>query len=341
MRIRLSYLIVFLIAFTACEKEDEPVVLPEPGPVQRATVVMGTRYEDQVYFRLRSGKTWTAPYNNYDLAFETSPTGLSIYLNSGKFMFACNTGTSDFLNADSTGKIWINDADNALPDSLALSNWWTAAFADPLGLSDVYVIDRGRTEHSGTDRYRKFQVIKANDAYYEVRFSLVNNTNVTVLNIPKNRDYSLVYLSFSNNGKVVQEQAPVSREWDFVFTKYTHQYFDQPVTSPFRYYPVTGALINRWGGTEGIRMKKDSVPDYLSFDAFAWESTQGRQFLPNADIIGYEWKAYNFNSAMFTMVPDLYYVIRDRDGFYYKIRFIDFYDQSGNKGTVTFEYQRL
>jgi hypothetical protein len=31
----------------------------------------------------------------------------------------------------------------------------------------------------------------------------------------------------------------------------------------------------------------------------------------------------------------------DHNGIYYKLRMLDFYDQNGIKGTVTFEFQRI
>ena len=58
-------------------------------------------------------------------------------------------------------------------------------------------------------------------------------------------------------------------------------------------------------------------------------------------MIGYDWKYYNLDAALYTIEPGLAYVIRDRDGFYYKLRFIDFYSEAGEKGYPKFEYVRL
>ena len=41
------------------------------------------------------------------------------------------------------------------------------------------------------------------------------------------------------------------------------------------------------------------------------------------------------------LIPDMNYVIRDRDGFFYKLRFIDFNNDMGEKGYPKFEYVRL
>ena len=60
-----------------------------------------------------------------------------------------------------------------------------------------------------------------------------------------------------------------------------------------------------------------------------------------SDVIGYDWKYYDFDDGVYTIEPDHNYVIRDRDGFIYKLRYIDFYSDLGEKGYPTFEFVRL
>lgn len=335
-------LLLLIISFFAlsCQKEDEAVVLPLPGEVLQLVAEMGNNYDDQVYVSLKKGQVHVVPYRNFDLAFEASPLGFHIYLNGAKYMFATRTGSNDFFQADTLGAFWQVDAEQLYADSTAIGNWWIQSAANANGVSDVFVIDRGRLDHSGAERYRKLQVLNADDVHYEIRFSHLDNSNVTVMNIPKDQSYSLMYFSFSNNGTVVQ-QAPPADDWDFVFTKYTHVYFDEPVGSPYRYYPVTGALLNIWNQTSGSVMKLDSVPNYVPFDQFKYDNVQGMPFSGNADVIGFDWKYYDFNNSQYFITPDLYFVLKDKSGYYFKMRMIDFYDQSGNKGTVTVEYQRI
>ncbi len=324
----------------SCQKEDEAIVLPLPGNVENLVAPMGVNYDDQVYVSLAKGKVFTIPYRNYDLAFEASAQGFHIYLNGAKFMFAANSGTSDYFVADTTNCTWKVDAEQLTADSSAIGNWWVQSVSNISGYSNVFLIDRGRLDHSGNDRYRKIQVMHADDVHYQIRFSGLDNSNIVVMNVPKDPAYALMYFSFASNGAVVQ-QAPPSADWDFVFTKYTHVYFSEPLNSPYRYYPVCGALLNIWNQTSCTVMKLDSVADYVPFSDFKYANVAGRPFSSDADEIGFEWKYYDFNNSQYFITPDLYYVLKDRNGFYYKMRMIDFYDQSGNKGTITLEYQRI
>lgn len=184
------------------------------------------------------------------------------------------------------------------------------------------------------------QVISVSEQQYKIRFCNMDNSELTEMNIPKDPAYSLIYFSFDNGGKIVQ-CAPPANEWDIVFTRYTHVFFDEPYGSVYRNYTVSGVLINRWNNVTGVRLQKDSSAFYIPFSQFNATNISSVNFIPNADVIGYKWKFYDFNSSQYTMVPDLYYLIKSHNGFIYKIRMVDFYDAQGNKGTITFEYQRL
>lgn len=340
MRSFLYISILMIVALTGCQKEDEAIVLPAPGPVQQVMAELGSNYDDQVYVSLSKGTMHTVSYRTFDLAFEASPQGRHIYLNGAKYMFLSHTGNADIALADSAGSSWQVDAEHLGDDSTAFGNWWSSASVNSNGCSNVVVVDRGRLDHTGADRFRKIQVIEADDVHYRIRFSNIDNSGLTEMDIPKNPNYSLMYFSFNNGGTMVQ-QAPPKNDWDFVFTKYTHVYYDEPLTSPFRYYPVTGVIINFWNDVSGSVAKKDSTPDYVPFMDFEYGHVYPMPFTYKADVVGFDWKYYDFGSSQYYIRPDLYFVLKDNQGFYYKLRMVDFYDHSGNKGTVTFEYQRI
>ena len=113
--------------------------------------------------------------------------------------------------------------------------------------------------------------------------------------------------------------APKKEDWDMVFTKYTYTYYSEPVTSPYRHYLVTGALLNKWAGCENEQMRKDSTAGYVPFDEFAPSNIASVNFNQLAGTIGFSWKDYDFTLG-YIIVPDRYYLLRDTRGFVYKIR---------------------
>lgn len=336
MKKELILLFLSAIFFASCEKEDTPITLPPPGDVEVMSAAMGLNYDDQVYVDFETGFSKTVPYRSYDLSFEASPTGFRVYLNTGKLMFVANTFSTDMATADSTGKEWKTETEHLYDDSTAFGQW-----VDISGnsLGQVYVVDRGRVEHFGASRWRKIQLISVNNNEYRIRYSLYNNTQMQEFVIPKNTDYSLMYFSFENGGNMV-EVAPVKNLWDVVFTKYTYTYYTEPINSPYRYYLVTGALLNKWAGNENEIVKLDSTIAYKPFETITSADIGNYQLTNLAGKIGFGWKDYDF-SLGYTITQNQFYLLKDPSGFIYKIKFIDFYDDQGNKGTAKFEYQRL
>ena len=339
MKNNLFIFFISIIFFASCEKEDTAIVLPSPGSLEHQSVSLGSNFEYQAYVSLGNNSIVTRDYMHaYDLAFEASSQGTRVYLNNARMMFACNTGSLDISVADSSGKHWRFDQEKLNPDSTAIGNWWIAA-ATQNNISNVFYIDRG-AQILGNDRYKKFQILSVTNLKYRVRFSNCDNNGVVEIDVPKDTTYSLMYLSFDNGGKVVQV-APPKDQWDFVFTRYTHEYFEYPESSPYRHYTVTGALLNVWNDVQGCKNKLDSTPNYVAFDSCNANYMNQYLFSKQADIIGYDWKYYVINDNHYYLTPNLYFIIQDKNGFYYKLRILDYYDPQGNRGTVTFQYQRM
>lgn len=331
-------LFVTAIAFltSSCMKEDKAIVLPPPGDQQTMSASMGINYDDQVYVDLATGAKKTVPYRIYDLAFEASPNGFRVYLNTGKLMFVANTHSVDLVSADSTGKEWKTETEHLYDDSTAFGDWRNN---NGQSLNEVYVIDRGRVEHFGAARWRKMQILSVNNNEYVIRFSMYDNSQLTDFTIPKNSLYSLMYFSFENGGHTV-EVAPPQNQWHLVFTKYTYTYYSEPVNSPYRYYLVTGALLNKWAGNTNEIVQQDSTANYKLYNDVTAADLTGYQLTDLAGKIGFSWKEFDFNLG-YIIYNDRFYLLRDSQGYVYKIRFYDFYDDQGNKGTAKFEYQRL
>lgn len=335
----LSYLFVILISFSSCMKEDDAIQLPPPGNMQQMIAVMGPNYDQQVYVSLANHSAVSRPYRAYDLAFEVLDGNMRIWTNSGKVMMIARSGSYDIIHADSTGRYWWVDNEQHHPDSSAMGNWWQ--IASLANGSEVMIVDRGKTEYTGNNRFRKFQVISAGPySDYHIRYSLYDNSELHDIVVPRDTAYSLVYFSFDNNGQLVN-QAPPKDEWDFVFTKYTHVYFEYPPGSVFRNYPVAGVQLNIWNHIKAVHLQKDSLPGYMDYGVFAYPDVYGYPWTYASDIIGFSWKYFDFNNSRYYVYPNNYFVVCGENGLYYKLRFLDFYDKNGNKGTVTFEYQRI
>ena len=52
------------------------------------------------------------------------------------------------------------------------------------------------------------------------------------------------------------------------------------------------------------------------------------------NVIGYDWKIYDFDTGFYTIDPSATYILSDTEGYFYKLRFIDFYNENGEKGSI-------
>ncbi|MEP7263745.1 MAG: HmuY family protein [Bacteroidota bacterium] len=337
MKKALIYIIV-LLAVASCEKEEKPFVLPPPGDLTKVVADIGTNYLKAVYISLAKNTQQTRNWQDWDIAFEASETGSYVYLNEGKYMFACHTNSSDFATADSTGKEWRLDNDELTDDSTAVGKWWSNSTS-----SDVMVIDRGRIYYVGitaSQRFKKIKIEHVNANEYVFSFCDYGSNTPVSYTITKDPNHSLMYFSFDDGGKMV-DMSPPKDDWDFVLTRYAHIYYGEPLNSPYRNYMVNGGLNNKWNGVTGVRMIKDVSTSYIPFAQVTSNDAALHSYSEEANTIGFEWKIVDINTGAYNIVPDIYYILKDKNGFYYKIRFVDFYDDNGTKGYITFEYQRL
>jgi hypothetical protein len=137
-------------------------------------------------------------------------------------------------------------------------------------------------------------------------------------------------LSLNGTGSIVSIEPP-KEEWDLIFTQFTNIFYDEDPPLP---YLVTGCIINRNVVEVCQVYDKD-------FEAITIEDIDKCPFSKNINTIGYDWKIYDFDTGQYKVYSNQNYIIKSTEDKYYKLHFIDYYDQQGNKGTPTFEFQEL
>lgn len=321
----LKYLSIILavVGFTSCERDEKAVPKPLPNDAEHDSLSMGSNYAWQVYYDLETGKMVAKnKKTDWDLGFETAADGFHVFLNSGKSMFVYNTHNSNFdaVN-DTAGKLKDRSWDEASgnPDSTAIGDWTKDKY--------VYLIDRGYDENGERVGFKKVQFLKVDASSYEVKIADINGSNMVQKVIGKDAAYNLMFLSLQASDLVSVE--PPKDKWDIVFTQYTHVFYDTEEIMP---YLVTGCLMNRYN-TEAV---KDTVN---TFDEINFDLLQTFTFSKAINTIGYDWKIYSNN--VYTTNPDFIYIIKNRNDLYFKLHFLDFYNATGEKGSPSFEYQKL
>jgi len=335
-------LVIFFISLfflTACFKEDEKITPHDSGNVKTQAIELTKDYRYQVYFDLGSEQiVSTNLKNEWDLGFECSTESWHIILNTSNFMVAAETGLTDFsLPIDTVGYKWKFDVSSGNLDSTAIGNWIEFFPADSAKSysNEVYVIDRGYDELGNLRGLRKIVFLGLENSTYTFRYANLDGTAENTFSVTKDPTVNYVFFSFDEGGKQLVLEPP-KYDWDLIFTQYTTLLFTD-AGDPYPYL-VTGVLSN----PSTIQVAQDTLYDFASISL---DIAGNLDYSSVQDDIGYDWKDVvgdvNTGNVSYVIVEGLNYVIRDREGFFYKLRFVSFYNDSGDKGYPTFEYQRL
>ncbi|MEI6748691.1 MAG: HmuY family protein [Bacteroidales bacterium] len=323
-----------VLALTSCFKEDEKAQPHQSGNVTTDTIALTNNYKYQVYFDLSSDtKVATNLRTDWDLAFECSSTGTHILLNSSCFMKAADCGLIPFAQAiDTAGLKWNFDRSDGNPDSTVLLNWLSINGNDTLFPGHVYAIDRGMDENGNIRGLQQVVFDGLKQGHYTFRWARINGSSITSAIVEKDSTSNYMHYSFKNGGGLAAPEPP-KQQWDLLFTQYSTILFtDAGDPQP---YLLTGVLINR----SGLEVAVDSA---IAFSSINYETAQSMTYSNALDIIGYDWKKVDSeNGYTYTVRYNVNYVIKDAEGYYYKLRFTGFYNELGEKGFPVFEYQQL
>lgn len=319
--------VIAAMAFASCEQPEIPVTLP-PATGRLLSVEMGNTYANQIYVNLESGVVKSFPNESWDLAFDCGNNNF-IQINGGNTALVAYANTKEFTdNIDYKNQKWRWDAANGMNDSLALSGW-------ELRRDSIFLIDRGQ-QYTEPERYFQFRISKSGPVY-ELTVADSKGKQINTHTITKDPAKNLVYFSFANGGEYKNIE-PDKTAWDICFLKYRWIYYE---FNPPLLYNVAGIYTNT--GYMSVSVDSTGVP----FDKIEVSDFDSRIFSPNRDAIGFDWKVPIFKGT------DVTYRTRDYVSYYirkkqhnttdqlYKIRFLDFYDDKGVKGTPAFEVKRL
>lgn len=330
-------LLVLLSLASSCTKDEEPYSYT--SVINTVQIPMGTKYNNDFYYNLAdTAIVKDSPRDNWDLAFSSTADGYAIYLNSAKLMFAYNTGTTNF-DSSFTYYSYLAKADASNGKHTAIGTWGSPVASGISSTNNVYLIDRGSDVDEQPIGRKKVVFGDLQDNTYTVTFANLDGTERNVVTINKRDDQDLVYLSFDNGGEEVLP-APDKDSWDIRFVMYTYIFTTDPGGGiPFSPgdtipYLVNGVLLN----PNGVTAAQTSS---IAFNDLSYDDLGAMQFSDDLDLIGWDWKSFTLQDEGYTVDTNKVFVVKDLNDSYYKLRFLDFYSDMGEKGYPTFQLQEL
>jgi hypothetical protein len=333
--LKLKYIVVFIglaVLVSSCFQEEDIITLPPTnGDLEVGVAEMTDDYRYQVYYDLATNTAATSVLNtSWDLGFACSDTTWQIVLNNSKAMFAGNTGLKDFSQVTSASNVKFKfDAPSGNKDSLAINEWIDYQDEKPVASGFVYIIDRGTDENFAQIGYKKVIFETPGKDDYKIRFANLDGSGEQVVTIQKDSIKNFVSFSFDRG---IVDVEPPKDEWTLLFTSYqTVLYTDIGEAVP---YLVRGVMLNPY-------LTEAALDTSLVFSEISLNDTSLINLSNRRDFIGHEWKYYDFDDGIYSVLNNRNYIIRGQDRYFYKLRFISFYNNLNQKGYPAFEFMRM
>lgn len=325
---RAFLIITLFFCLTSCLKEELPVPKHSSGGANTVAIPMGNNYKKQVFFSLSDNKIVSSNDREiWDFGFETGADGWHIISNVAKNILIYPTEVTDLTEITSKyGYTSYNyDSPSGYLDSTGMGDW-----------TDGYVrlVDMGITSEGTILGWYKIKITEVTPTSYHFEYAPLQETTITSASIEKDDDYSFVYYSLIDQQQV--NVAPKKHEWDLVFTQFIQKLYEPAIMD----YLLTGCLSNRY---ETLA----AVVENVDFDDIDLAFAQSLNYSDEINTIGYDWKDIGLDQVMeggtanYTVYSNKVYIVKDKNDNYFKIKFIDFYSKTGEKGTPTFEYKAL
>lgn len=329
--------LIFILSLVAlnlvgCFKEELPRV---GGDIKAFSVAeMGENYDTQLFYSLIDTKfVSTNPFNIWHLGFYAQNDDYHIRLNSGSFMYAHPTGETNFNNVTALLDTYFAQIDHPSGDRnrLAINIEFNNNVNDTLFSSgQVFIIDMGSDLLGNLFGYKKIQFTKVYQNNYYIKYANLDGSDLQNIVVTKNP--TLNYVAFNLLENTTKQLEPDRNTWDILFSRYT-EILDAGA-GIFINYSVTGAYIN----TAFVTAYMDSLN---KFEDININNIEPQRLTNQQNIIGHDWKIFNIDANQYGIYNNKVYIIKDRNNFYYKLRFRSFYNQQGIKGYPGFEFEQL
>ena len=349
-----------LFIFQSCinDNEDPVAVAPTDGAVVNPEMG-GATEPNQVWFDLGTNSEVITQRTDWDLAFY-SGNAFKVMLNSSIMMAAGKI--PDAAHIDEVTEATVA----TLKDQVQVANFNLAnvAFIDdvkgdfPAGYTaieeikandaenPVYLVNMGNEIYSGTVAtgsvatggdsrgWMKIQVIRSGNGY-KIKYANLNDTTHKELIITKNPAYNFNFVSLKSNKEVSVQ--PEKKKWDICFTVFTNT-----ITGAGSYIYADFVTINTMGGAGAYEVKvaapASGVETYNHFKAS--DIDQSKFIYNDQRVIGANWRNPVGANGL-EVYGDRFYVIKDAEGYYFKLRFTRLTNVAGERGRPQFEFKPL
>lgn len=284
----------------------------------------GATYGNKVFFDLSANSQTPVERTKWDLGFYTGAE-FNVILNSSTAMMATPINKTD-LNAVSAadtaglGQTLIFNQLEPTPTALAYIDYPTGDLTKTaikpvsatLEENKVYIVNRGTGIGSPAPQrgWKKIRVLRNATGGYTLQHADIGATTFTSIDIAKDAAYFFNYISFENGAVEVE---PKKEKWDIAWAYFSNVTNFGAGEVPYLFQDFV--IQNR--DVQISKVLNATKP----FDDFGEADIAGLTFNSNQNGIGSDWRAGGGPGVEPAVRADRYYIIKDGDGNYYKVKF--------------------
>jgi len=295
----------------------------------------GANYSNKVFIDLSANRQTAVERSAWDLGFYMQNNDFKVILNSSLNMMARPLDKTDLnavtpsdtvgfedalVLANAAALPWIDDPKGELNKTAIGSVSSTASE------NKVFIINRG-LGIGATPVQRGWKKIKIvqNGSGYTVQHADISATSFQEIQISREQAYNFKYVLFESGVVSVE---PEKDKWDIAWT-----YFMNTTSFGAGFVPYTfqDLILQNTYKVETAKVLTSAV----SYDNFSESNLASLTFSSNQINIGADWRRTSPSPAI--VYDDRFYVVKDADGNYYKLRF-KLIIRDGLRGTPQFEY---
>ena len=359
----LPVMLFCLLGLVSCIREDAtPVEIPPLGNII-APQVGGPTQPQQVWINLTTEKQTTNRRDAWELAF-TNDEHFRVLLNSSIMMavgripnaYDIDAVTeSDVVTLKRTVQVAdFSDNGKFIDDPSGNYSTQTSGM-DAVSIHDhenpVYLLHLGRKIYEGkvetgssmpTDGqergWMKIRVLRHPDGYLLQYAPLSESTHKTFI-IKKNSAYHFQFFSFVTGGEVLIQ--PEKDKWHLVYTVMTNLTQAENYFTSYIFSDMVLTNIH-----QQVKSYMVTIPDGADNETYFADfkmSNIDPTLLKNDDqrSIGANWRNIAVGSGDSGIITNRFFVLKDHNGNYFKLRFLKMKNTQGERGYPEFEYQVL
>jgi hypothetical protein len=309
-----------------------------------ATMIMnggGITFPNKVFVDLSANRQTPVLRTTWDLGFYTDAADFRVILNSSVGMMAKQLNKNDLTQvtaADTTG-FSIDVAYSSFDPQITqlpyidypngdLTRTAIAQISATAGDNKVYILNRGSGVGSPAPGrgWKKIRILRNASGGYTLQHADIAATTFTSVDVPKDGSYFFKYFSFETGNVIVE---PQKTQWDISWTYFGNVTNFGMGEVPFLFQDFM--IQNR--NVQIVRVMEATK----AYAAFAEADIAGLSFSSNQNTIGSDWRVGGGPSSGPSIRTDRYYIIKDANGNYYKLKFTTLAD-GGVRGNPGIEY---